>query len=155
MDESTFDIAAVDIYHSGEKDYGSTYYENFAAVQKFAGSKKPIALSECGSVPDIDSAYRDNALWSFFGLWFGEYIEDENGEYSEKYTSRDTLIKTYNSEGALTLDEFTELRGRNEIPEITVQTEKVTETAPAEEESSAQTENVSQTEAFTQTGTEG
>lgn len=155
VDESTFDIAAVDIYHSGEKDYGSSYYENFAAVQKFAGSKKPIALSECGSVPDIDSAYRDNALWSFFGLWFGEYIEDENGEYSEKYTSRDTLIKTYNSEGALTLDEFTELRGRNEIPEITVQTEKVTETAPAEEESSAQTENVSQTEAFTQTGTEG
>ncbi len=155
VDESTFDIAAVDIYHNGEKDYGSTYYENFAAVQKFAGSKKPIALSECGSVPDIDSAYRDNALWSFFGLWFGEYIEDENGGYSEKYTSRDRLIKTYNSEGALTLDEFTELRGEKEIPEITVQTEKVTETASAEEETSTQTETVSQTEASAQTGTEG
>ncbi len=153
VDESTFDIAAVDIYHNGEKDYGSTYYENFAAVQKFAGSKKPIALSECGSVPDIDSAYRDNALWSFFGLWFGEYIEDENGGYSEKYTSRDRLIKTYNSEGALTLDEFTKLRDEEEIPEITVQTEKVTETASAE--ISTHTETVSQTEASAQTGTEG
>ena len=155
VDESTFDIAAVDIYHSGEKDYGSSFYENFAAVQKFAGSKKPIALSECGSVPDVDSSYRDNALWSFFGLWFGEYIEDENSEYSEKYTSRENLIKTYNSEGALTLDEFTAIRGEKEIPEITVQTEKVTEPASAEEETSTSAENASQAETTSQTETEG
>lgn len=149
VDESTYDIAAIDIYHSGEKDYGSSYYENFAAVQKFTGSKKPIALSECGSVPDVDSAYRDNSLWSFFGLWFGEYVEDEKGEYSEKYTSRDALIKTYNSEGTLTLDEFTALRSEKEIPEITVQTEKVPLAT------AAVTENVSQTETTSQTETEG
>lgn len=131
VDPSTYDIAAVDIYRSGEKDYGSSYYENFAAVQKFAGSKKPIALAECGSVPDVDSAYRDNALWSFFGLWFGEYVENENGEYSEKYTSLDRLIKTYNSEGALTLDEYRKLSSRGDIPEITVQTEKTPESSAA------------------------
>lgn len=129
VDSSTFDIAAVDIYRSGEKDYGGSYYESFAAVQKFAGAEKPIALSECGSVPDVDGAYRDNALWSFFGLWFGEYVEDENGEYSEKYTSRENLIRTYNSEGALTLDEYREMRSQKDIPEITVQTEKATDGA--------------------------
>lgn len=139
VDPSTYDIAAVDIYRSGEKDYGSSYYENFAAVQKFAGSKKPIALAECGSVPDVDSAYRDNALWSFFGLWFGEYVEDENGEYSEKYTSLDRLIKTYNSEGALTLDEYRELSSRGDIPEITVQTEKTPESSAAATEAPTQT----------------
>ena len=139
VDPSTYDIAAVDIYRSGEKDYGSSYYENFAAVQKFAGSKKPIALAECGSVPDVYSAYRDNALWSFFGLWFGEYIEDENGEYSEKYTSSDRLIRTYNSEGALTLDEYRELSGRDDIPEITVQTEKTPETSAAVTDAPTQT----------------
>lgn len=140
VDSSTFDIAAVDIYRSGEKDYGSSYYESFAAVQKFAGSEKPIALSECGSVPDVDGAYRDNALWSFFGLWFGEYVEDENGGYSEKYTSRDNLIRTYNSEGALTLDEYKALRGKKEIPEITVQTEKTSEPPAAATEAPTQTE---------------
>lgn len=139
VDPSTYDIAAVDIYRSGEKDYGSSYYENFAAVQKFAGSKKPIALAECGSVPDVDSAYRDNALWSFFGLWFGEYVEDENGEYSEKYTSLDRLIKTYNSEGALTLDEYRELSSRGDIPEITVQTEKTPESSAAATDAPTQT----------------
>lgn len=139
VDASSYDIAAVDIYRSGEKDYGSSYYENFAAVQKFAGSKKPIALAECGSVPDVDSAYRDNALWSFFGLWFGEYVEDENGEYSEKHTSRDRLIKTYNSEGALTLDEYRELSSRSDIPEITVQTEKTPEPSAAVTDAPTQT----------------
>ncbi len=123
VDVNKFDIAAVDIYRSGEKDYGGSYYESFAAVQKFAGSEKPIALIECGSVPDVDSAYRDNALWSFFGLWFGEYIEDENGGYSEKYTSRENLIKTYNSEGAVTLDEYREFCSQKAIPEIQVQKE--------------------------------
>lgn len=152
VDSSTFDIAAVDIYRSGEKDYGGSYYESFAAVQKFAGSGKPIALSECGSVPDVDGAYRDNALWSFFGLWFGEYIEDEQGEYSEKYTSRENLIKTYNSAGALTLDEYKELRSSKEIPEIKLQTqtENTTQTSESEQEittsSSEQSDTTTETE---------
>ncbi len=110
VDRSTFDIAAVDLYISGEKDYGSKFYEEFAAVQKFVGSDKLIAISECGSVPDIDSAFRDNAVWSFFGMWYGKYIQDEEGGYSEEFTSRDALVRTYNSDGALTLDEYKEMR---------------------------------------------
>lgn len=109
VDRSTFDIAAVDIYIDGQKDYGSKFYEEFAAVQQFVGSDKLIAISECGSVPDIDSSFRDNSVWSFFGIWYGKYIADENGEYSEDFTSRDTLARTYNSDGALTLDEYKEM----------------------------------------------
>ncbi|MBP3310576.1 MAG: glycoside hydrolase [Ruminococcus sp.] len=111
VDKLTFDIAAVDLYINDEKDYGSRFYEEFAAVQKFVGSDKLISISECGSVPDIDCAFRDNAVWSFFGLWFGSYIEDENGNYSEKFTSRENLVRTYNSDGALTLDEYKKLTG--------------------------------------------
>lgn len=115
VDKSTYDIAAVDLYYNNERDYGSKFYESFAAVQNFAGSDKLVAISECGSVPDADSSFRDNALWSFFGLWFGEYIEDEEGGYSEKYTSKENLIRTYNSEGTLTLDEYKKLRSGGEI----------------------------------------
>lgn len=109
VDRSTFDIAAVDLYFDGEKDYGSKFYEKFAALQQIIGSDKLLAISECGSVPDIDSSFRDNSVWSFFGMWYGKYISDENGEYSEEFTSRDALARTYNSDGALTLDEYIEM----------------------------------------------
>lgn len=111
VDKSTFDIAALDLYIEGEKDYGGRFYEKFAATRKFLGSDKLIAISECGSVPDIDGAFRDNAVWSFFGLWFGKYIENENGELSEEFTSREAIIHAYNSDGSLTLDEYRKLRG--------------------------------------------
>lgn len=109
VDKNTFDIAAVDIYIGSDKEYGSRY-EQFAALQKLVGSDKLIALSECSSVPDIDVSFRDNAVWSFFGLWYGEYLEDENGGYSEKYMSKDSFIRAYNSSGALTLDEYINMK---------------------------------------------
>lgn len=109
VDTDTFDIAAVDIYMSEDKEYGSRY-EQFAALQKIVGSGKLIALSECSSVPDIDAAFRDNAVWSFFGLWYGEYLEDKDGNYSDKYTLKDSFIRAYNSDGAMTLDEYTKIK---------------------------------------------
>lgn len=109
VDKSTFDIAAVDIYMNSEKDYGSRY-EQFAAMQKIVGRNKLIALSECSNVPDIDSAFRDNAVWSFFGLWYGEYLNDKDGNYSDKYNKKENFIRAYNSDGALTLDEYIKLK---------------------------------------------
>jgi len=114
VDKRTFDIASVDLYLSDEKDYGSRYYDTFAAVQKFVGTDKIIAISECGSVPDMDAAFRDNAVWSFFGVWYGKYIQDDKGEYSEEYTNKEALIRAYNSDGAITLDEYRKLRGFDE-----------------------------------------
>lgn len=117
VNKSTFDIASLDIYLDNSKDYGSRY-EQFLALQNIVGKEKLIALSECSTVPDIDASFRDNSVWSFFGLWYGKYIRDDNGEYSEKYTSKETLIRAYNSEGALTLDEYIKLRGGEKlIPE--------------------------------------
>lgn len=114
VNRSMFDIASADIYISGEKDYGNRFCEKFAAIQRFVGEDKLIALSECGSVPDTVSAFRDNAVWSFFGLWNGEYIMTESGEYSEEYTGLDALLSAYNSEGVLTLDEYREVNGIGE-----------------------------------------
>lgn len=109
VDSDTFDIAAVDIYMGADKEYGSRY-EQFAALQKIVGSSKLIALSECSSIPDIDAAFRDNAVWSFFGLWYGSYLMDKDGNYSDEYTSKDSFIRAYNSDGAMTLDEYTKLK---------------------------------------------
>lgn len=105
VDKETFDIAAMDIYLGEGKEFGSRY-EQFAALQKLVGSDKLIALSECSSVPDIDASFRDNAVWLFFGLWYDSYLKDENGAYSQKYMPKESFIRAYNSDGALTLDEY-------------------------------------------------
>ncbi|MBQ3915944.1 MAG: glycoside hydrolase [Ruminococcus sp.] len=110
VDQATFDIASIDIYMKPDKDFGSRY-EQFLAMQNMVGKNKLIALSECSSVPDIDASFRDNAVWSFFGLWYGKYLRNDKGELSEEFTTKDALIRAYNSDGALTLDEYIKLRG--------------------------------------------
>jgi len=139
VDESTFDIAAVDIYMGEDKNYGSRY-EQFASLQKIIGTGKLIALSECSSVPDIDASFRDNAVWSFFGLWYGDYLQNEEGEFSDKYMTQENFIRAYNSSGALTLDEYGQLKNaspeegttEDESEEATAETEETTEEASAE-----------------------
>lgn len=114
VDKNTFDIASLDIYMGSDKDFGSRY-EQFLALQKIVGEDKLIALSECSEIPDIDISFRDNSVWSFFGLWYGKYISDGNGGFSEEFMDRDTFIKIYNSDGVISLDEYITLCGGNEL----------------------------------------
>lgn len=114
VDRNTFDIASLDIYMGSEKDFGSRY-EQFLALQKIVGEDKLIALSECSEVPDIDTSFRDNSVWSFFGLWYGKYIVDENGAFSEEFMDKDSFIRIYNSDGVISLDEYITLHGGNEL----------------------------------------
>lgn len=105
VDINTFDIASLDIYLDSEKSFDSRY-EQFVSLQKIVGGGKLLALSECSEVPDADLAFRDNSVWLFYGLWYGEYLQDESGNYSEKYCPKEDFIKNYNSDGVLTLDEY-------------------------------------------------
>ena len=133
----------------GERDYGDRFYEKFGGLQKIAGKNKLIALSECGSVPDADSSFRDKSVWSFFALWSGEYIENEKGEYSDKYTGKKSLIRLYNSEGALTLDEYRDMTGYKP-PETTAASEENTgDTAEDTTGASSETETAAETTSST------
>lgn len=114
VDKNTFDIASLDIYMDSQKDYGSRY-EQFLALQKIVGEEKLIALSECSKIPDIDASFRDNSVWSFFGLWYGKYLMNEDGTLSEAFTDKDSFIRAYNSEGAISLDEYIKLRNGDEL----------------------------------------
>lgn len=114
VDKDTFDIASLDIYMNSEKDYGSRY-EQFLALQKIVGEEKLIALSECSKIPDIDASFRDNSVWSFFGLWYGKYLMNDDGTLSEEFTDKDSFIRAYNSEGAISLDEYIKLRNGDEL----------------------------------------
>lgn len=138
VDKNTFDIASLDIYMSSDKDFGSRY-EQFLALQRIVGDDKLIALSECSEIPDIDTSFRDNAVWSFFGLWYGKYLSDGNGGFSEEFMDRDTFIKIYNSDGVISLDEYTTLCGGNELipqydADVTTAVSTEFSTVPASEE---------------------
>ena len=121
VSQNTFDIASLDIYLDKDKEYGSRY-EQFLAMQNIVGKRKLIALSACSSVPDIDASFRDNSVWSFFGLWYGKYLTDKDGEFSDEYTDKDAFIRAYNSDGALTLDEYRKMRGFEDKKEASAET---------------------------------
>ncbi|MCM1132039.1 MAG: glycoside hydrolase [Ruminococcus flavefaciens] len=132
VDKDTFDIASLDIYMGSEKDYGSRY-EQFLALQKIVGKEKLIALSECSEIPDIDASFRDNSVWSFFGLWYGKYIKGENGGFSEEFMDRDSFIRSYNSEGVISLDEYIKLCGGDElVPQYETETTTASSTVSTE-----------------------
>ncbi|MDE6004654.1 MAG: hypothetical protein K2G88_04640, partial [Oscillospiraceae bacterium] len=94
-----YDIASLDIYLNPEQDFNSRY-ENFLALYHQTKGKKILALSECSTVPDLNLMFRDNTIWSFCGIWYGEYLE------SEIYTSKQDMINFYNSKAVLTLQDI-------------------------------------------------
>ncbi len=102
---NTYDIASVDVYLSPDMTYGSRY-EQFLSLSKITGGKKMLALSECSSIPNMEMMLLDHTIWSFYGLWYGDYIMDSSGNFSDQYYSSSDLYNLYNSDHALSLNDF-------------------------------------------------
>lgn len=96
------DILAADVYDGGSK----ASQINFMLSLKEISSKKLIALSECSNAPGLENMFRDKAYWSYFGVWSGDYIIDEQKQLVETYTSKDELIRLYNNDKVVVLDEY-------------------------------------------------
>ncbi len=100
-----FDIASIDLYLPANAEFGSRNGQ-FQWLYGLTGGEKMLAISECSTVPDLAASYRDNAVWSFFGLWYGDYLLSKDGSFSEAYTTRDKIVKCYNSDGSMHLAEY-------------------------------------------------
>lgn len=107
--ERTYDIASVDVYLSEEMEYGSRH-EQFQALANLTKHRKMLALSECSSLPDVTQMQLDHSIWTFFGLWYGEYLMNPDGSFSEKYYSSSDLYNLYNSKQCLSLNDFLSIR---------------------------------------------
>lgn len=140
VDAAMYDIASMDIYLSKETPYSSRY-EQFVLLSRMTGGEKMLALSETSSIPNMNDMFRDNCIWSFFGLWYGEYLTGEDGQYSEKYTSAEDMVALYNSEAALTLGDTAAYFLDGEEPE-----EVQKPTAMPTEEPTEATEETTETE---------
>lgn len=101
------DIISTDIYQ-GEHVYTS-YAGTFTETASISTVPKLVALSENGTVMDPDLVMQDNARWLFWGTWADPYtIKDLF--LNEEYTEKDMLIKAYNHDRTLTLDELPDLK---------------------------------------------
>lgn len=100
-----YDIASLDIYMDKNSEFGSRY-EQFVSLSRMTEGTKILALSEASTVPDLNEMFRDNTVWSFFGLWYGDYLITPEGKYCEDYTTADRMIEVYNSQGVITRDKI-------------------------------------------------
>ncbi len=97
------DVIGEDIY-AGERVY-SAQNAKFAELLEYPSVNKITALTENGTVFDIDSVIASNARWAWFGTWCGDFVTNGSG-YSERYTEKAILQKAYDSEYVITLDEL-------------------------------------------------
>jgi mannan endo-1,4-beta-mannosidase len=104
------DMVGTDIY-PGEHEYAS-HIAKYLELYEWVGPGKMIVLSENGTMPDIDAAVRDGAMWGFFCTWEGEFVINKGIKtvYSDKYTEAEVMSKIYNHEKVLTLDELPDLK---------------------------------------------
>lgn len=96
------DIISADIYDNGSESSQIIAFLSLYDISK----NKPIALSECANAPSISNMVRDKAMWSWFGVWSGNYIMNEDGSLSEEYITKDRLVETYNNDKVITLDKL-------------------------------------------------
>jgi mannan endo-1,4-beta-mannosidase len=68
------DILGVDIY--AEKGDLSSQILQFNKVRDDFKGKKMVALSENGIIPKVDNLIEDKAYWSWFMVWYGDFVED-------------------------------------------------------------------------------
>ena len=104
------DIVGEDIY-PGEKVYASQIGK-FLEVASYSNERKMVYLTECGCIFDPDLAIRDGAMWGMWAVWSGEFVK-KNGAFavlSEQYTEEYMMVKVYQHEKVLTLDELPDLK---------------------------------------------
>jgi mannan endo-1,4-beta-mannosidase len=95
------DIIGRDYYKTGDH---SSIVSEFNTISSKFGNNKIVALSECGSFPDPDNLVADEAGWSWFMPWYGDYVR------SATYNSLDLWKKAFASDYVLTLDEMPSLK---------------------------------------------
>jgi mannan endo-1,4-beta-mannosidase len=93
--DDVVDIIGRDIYKDG--DHSSQILE-FNQLNNDVEGKKMVTLSECGSFPDADNLVKDQAAWSYYMPWYGDFVR------SSKYNSLDLWKKMFAHDYVITLE---------------------------------------------------
>ncbi len=89
------DIIGVDIYNNSGDNKSNMGY--FNKIIEEMGTKKILALTENGPIPDVDSMFQDNSVWSFWMPWYqtwgGGFLNQTTDDVWQKNLADDRIIK--------------------------------------------------------------
>lgn len=104
------DIIGEDIY-PGERVYTSQISKYLNAATNYSKENKLVYMTENGCIFDPDLAIRDGAMWGMWSTWQGDFVAKNTAIHtlSETYTEESMLIKAYEHEAVVTLDELPDL----------------------------------------------
>ncbi|MBP5723755.1 MAG: InlB B-repeat-containing protein [Bacteroidales bacterium] len=73
------DVVGRDFYYGDGSTYNhSSLVTDFEALAKQTNGKKLITLAENGAVPYPENMDNDDAMWSWFMPWYGDYVTSSN-----------------------------------------------------------------------------
>lgn len=99
------DIISADIYD--ENNLATNYANTYISLAKICDTK-PVALSEAYYYPLMDTMLRDKTMWSWAGLWSGDYIMTNDKELSSQRFTKDDLMAAYNNDKIISLEALAE-----------------------------------------------
>ena len=71
------DVVGRDFYYGENATYNhSSLVTDFESLAKLTNGKKLVTLAENGAVPYPENMDSDDAMWSWFMPWYGEYVTD-------------------------------------------------------------------------------
>ncbi|MCL1938172.1 MAG: hypothetical protein FWF52_07240 [Candidatus Azobacteroides sp.] len=93
------DVIGIDIYDEG--NHGSQTL-SFEELKKIYQGKKLLALSECGSIPDMTAMKRDGSVWSYYMPWYGDHTKNP------VWNTVDDCTRSLSDPDVITLDDMPE-----------------------------------------------
>lgn len=130
--DSQCDIISADVYDDNKLSGQVSVMLFLQSISR----TKPVAMSECGSFPDIQSIANEKAYWSYIGHWGANYLLTEDAELSEEFNTADELIRMYNNNLTITRDKLPDLKGK--AAEIVEQAVKSDDSSAAESKAASE-----------------
>lgn len=95
--DDVVDVISLDVYPPAGTH--PTYSADYRRMRDFTGGRKPVVLSENGSIPDIDALFAEGGGWGYFCTWNG--FENDLTRHSVAF-----LNAAFNHAKVVTLDEL-------------------------------------------------
>lgn len=101
--DDVVDLISLDVYPTAGTH--PTYAADYQRMRDFTGGRKPVAMSENGSIPNIDQLFADGGSWGYFCTWNG-FVNDLS-RHSVSF-----LHTVFNHSRVITLDELGAIQTR-------------------------------------------
>ena len=99
--DDVVDIIGEDLYPG--QHIHDTQEIAFKRCLSYTQARKMILMTECGCVPSPIKCGKDGIVWGAWAVWCYEFVLDDQGNYSEAYTTAELLKRFYEAENVITL----------------------------------------------------